>query len=147
MSILQPRLPGARVVDLCAGSGALGLETLSRGAAHVTFVERDPRVRRVLHQNIAALGAEPRSAVVGQDAVHFVETLGDAPFDLALADPPYAADTAAVLVTRWLVHPFATELAVEHPAGVVLPGDGDMRRYGTSAITFYRRNDPPQERP
>jgi 16S rRNA (guanine966-N2)-methyltransferase len=142
MSILHARIPGARVVDLCAGSGALGLEALSRGAEHATFVEIDPRVRRVLHENIAFLGAEDRAVVIGQDACRFVEGLAAHTFDLALADPPYAADTAAVLVTRWLERPFATELAIEHPSHLVLPGAGTTRRYGTSAITFYRSDDP-----
>ncbi len=142
MSIVQARLPGARVVDLCAGSGALGLEALSRGAAHATFVERDPAVRRVLAGNIAALGAGDRATVVAHDAGAYVASLAPGTFDLAFADPPYAATTAHELVTRWLTSPFATELAVEHPSSVSLPGAGTTRRYGTSAITFYRSDDP-----
>jgi 16S rRNA (guanine966-N2)-methyltransferase len=142
MSIMQRWLPEARVVDLCAGSGALGLEALSRGAAHATLVEQDPRVRRVLHENITTLGATDRVTVVGEDAVRFVRGLAPGTFDLALADPPYASEVADALVTQWLAQPFAARLAVEHAARHVLPGAGETRRYGTTAITFYHHADP-----
>ena len=75
MSIVQPALDGAEVLDLCAGSGALGLEALSRGAAHATFVERDPRVLSTLRENIAALGAEASATVLRAEAGRFLAGL------------------------------------------------------------------------
>jgi 16S rRNA (guanine966-N2)-methyltransferase len=135
MSILAERLPGSRVLDLFAGTGALGLEALSRGAQSADFVERDPRVLAVLTRNIALLGLESRSRVVRADAHRFVAGLVPAAYDVALADPPYAGDHAARLVAAFRATPFAAVLAVEHPAAVAIAGD-ETRRYGDTAITF-----------
>jgi 16S rRNA (guanine966-N2)-methyltransferase len=84
---------GAVVVDLFAGSGALGIEALSRGAAHCTFVDRDRAARRTIEANLAATGLADRASVVGGDAGRWLaEATG--PVDLALLDPPYATDDA-----------------------------------------------------
>lgn len=86
---LQAGLPGARCLDLFAGSGALGLEALSRGAEHVVFVEREERLREVLRENIGALpGAEQRSTLVADDALGYLARAGPS-FDLVFVDPPY----------------------------------------------------------
>lgn len=149
MSILQPRIADARVLDLCAGSGALGLELLSRGAAHCDFVERDPAVLRVLQANIAALGAGARSTVHRAEAERFVADLDAAPrFDVAVADPPYRQGIADALARRWLSGPFATIFCVEHEAALALPDPAvgatrDQRRYGDTALTFYRLSPAP----
>lgn len=79
----------ARVLDLFAGSGALGLEALSRGADHAVFCERSPRALAALEANIATLGVEGRCTVVRGDALRRLDVLGDA-FDVILLDPPYA---------------------------------------------------------
>ena len=142
MSIVTPRLGEARVADLCAGSGALGLEALSRGAGHATFVEDHATVRRILAENIARLGAGERATVVPQDVIRFVESLSAGAFDVAFVDPPYASPLAAQIVEQWMRVPFATHLSVEHAAKDTLPGAGDTRRYGTTAITFYSVADP-----
>jgi 16S rRNA (guanine966-N2)-methyltransferase len=151
MSIVLPAIDGARVLDLCAGSGALGLEALSRGATHCDFVEQDPKVLAILKRNIATLGAESRATVHRKSAVSFVEDLPSpvsrlpsASWDLAFADPPYASDLAERLATLWLREPFATIFGVEHAATLALPDPGrgqqvDRRRYGDTAITIYRR--------
>jgi len=87
-SIVAAQLPGARVLDLYAGSGALGLEALSRGAAHATFVERDARAVACLRRNIAACRLQPQEhALLVADAQGLLPTQ---PFDLVLADPPFA---------------------------------------------------------
>jgi 16S rRNA (guanine966-N2)-methyltransferase len=146
MSIVHPWLDGARVVDLCAGSGALGLEALSRGAAHCDFVERDPKVVRVLTANLASLGAESRATVHRGEAAAVLgaPVAGAAPaYDVAFADPPYRQGTAEVLAARWLAAPFATIFGVEHETDLSLPEPGtgatvDSRRYGDTALTFYR---------
>jgi 16S rRNA (guanine966-N2)-methyltransferase len=135
MSILGNALPDARVLDLFAGSGALGLEALSRGAAHVTFVELHPASLRALDQNIAALGVADAVTVHRGDAMRFAERAGDAAFDIILADPPYTIDFAERLVTLFRRHPFGRILSVEHRSDLALNGD-DTRRYGDTAITF-----------
>jgi 16S rRNA (guanine966-N2)-methyltransferase len=89
-------LPGATVLDLYAGSGALGLEALSRGAAAVTFVENSPRVLPVLEANVAAVGL-PGARVVRGSVPAVVSGPAPAAADLVLADPPYATPTAEVL--------------------------------------------------
>ncbi len=139
MSIVQLEIPGARALDLFAGTGALGLEALSRGAGHVDFVEEDIRTIRVLQANIDLLGAGPRCAVHRGDAMRFAERLRDlAPYDLCFADPPYRLGLAVRLAESWIAAPFAAIFGVEHEARVALPPGGDTRRYGDSAITFYR---------
>jgi 16S rRNA (guanine966-N2)-methyltransferase len=138
MSIVHGDLPGARVLDLCAGSGALGLEALSRGAADATFVDDGPRALRVLEANIDALGATGRVHIMRSDALRFVATLPALAFDVAFADPPYATPLAASIVEQWLRTPYARVLGVEHGARDALPAGGDTRRYGDSAVTFFR---------
>ena len=93
-SSLADRVPGARALDLFAGTGAYGLEALSRGAASVTWVENDRRVLAVLRENVESLcGPNRGPAVVSADALRFLERGGgDAPYDLIFADPPYDRD-------------------------------------------------------
>jgi 16S rRNA (guanine966-N2)-methyltransferase len=137
LSILSPELPGALILDLFAGSGALGLEALSRGAAHATFVESDGHSLAALRSNIAALGAEPKTEIHRADAVRFVAGLGAGQFDVALADPPFGTDLAGQVATAWNAVPFAGVLAVEHARKTELSG-GTTRRWGDIAVTFYR---------
>lgn len=139
MSILQFAIPEARVLDLFAGSGALGLEALSRGARHVDFVEMNAGSLRTLRGNIATLGAAGESTIHRGDALRFVESLGPGEYDIAFADPPYRLGLAERVVERWLAVPFADVLAVEHAREEPVPTGGDTRRYGDTAITFYRR--------
>jgi 16S rRNA (guanine966-N2)-methyltransferase len=138
MSALQFDLPGAAVLDLFAGSGALGLEALSRGAAHVTFVERAPAALRVLQANIDGLAAGGAVAVVKADAVRYLEDLAEGAFDIALADPPYGTDDAASVLRAFERVPFARLLCMEHTARLPLPRLDNVRsrRYGDTALTF-----------
>ena len=135
MSILGDRIRGATVLDLFAGSGALGLEALSRGAAHATFVELSAASLAAVRANIDALGAGDRATVHRGDAMRFVARLEPGAYDIALADPPYSVPYAARLVGAFRARPFAGLLAVEHPAAVLIAGD-DTRRYGDIALTF-----------
>jgi 16S rRNA (guanine966-N2)-methyltransferase len=137
MSIVNPWLPGAKVVDLFAGSGALGLEALSRGAAHVDFVEFAPASLAVLRANTESLDAGPEAVIHRADAIRFVERLDAHTYDVAFADPPYDHEQAARLAELWLERPFAGVLGIEHRARDTMPGEGDRRRYGNTAITFY----------
>lgn len=138
MSIVQPRLAGARVIDLFAGSGALGLEALSRGAAQADFVEISPASLKALHENIEELGAEDRARVHRADALRFAARLAPGAYDVAFADPPYNLGMAQRLTSLWLRRPFAAILGVEHDAHETLPEGGDTRLYGSTAITLFR---------
>jgi 16S rRNA (guanine966-N2)-methyltransferase len=137
MSILAPELQGARVLDLFAGSGALGLEALSRGAASATFVELAPGSLEALRANVDALGVGDRVTVRRGDALRFVQGLGPRAYDVAFADPPYTTDAADRLMALFRSVPFARILSVEHPADRRVEGD-DTRRYGDTAVTFTR---------
>lgn len=101
-SSLAPVIPGARVLDLFAGSGALAIEALSRGAASATLVERDRRTASVAESNLTRTGLDEWARLVRQDAAGFVRHPQGGPFDLVLADPPYGDPLAGVyeLLTR-----------------------------------------------
>jgi len=135
MSILGERIAGARVLDLFAGSGALGLEALSRGAAHATLVELAAPSLAAIRCNVDALGAGSRVTVHRGDAMRFVDRIEPDTFDLVLADPPYSVPFAERLVEAFRARPFTRLLAVEHPVQMVVGGD-EIRRYGDIALTF-----------
>lgn len=138
MSALGGRLDGLTVLDLFAGSGALGLEALSRGAAHATFVELARPSLKSLEENVRLLGAAGRATVVKGDALRYARQLGPGAFDLALADPPYGRGHAASLLERFGEVPFARELWVEHRTGEPLPDLPGLRhrRYGDTTLTI-----------
>jgi 16S rRNA (guanine966-N2)-methyltransferase len=140
-------LAGARVLELYAGTGALGIEALSRGAASAVFVERAPAVLSVLRANLAALGLEGVSRVLGMDVRTALRRLAREGLghDLVLVDPPYAAsETEAVLravAGAGILAPGATlviETSRRHPPGPV-PGLArlDERRYGDTLVVRF----------
>ncbi|HUQ80889.1 MAG TPA: 16S rRNA (guanine(966)-N(2))-methyltransferase RsmD [Gemmatimonadaceae bacterium] len=137
MSIVNAYLVDARVLDLFAGSGALGLEALSRGAASADLVEVSAAGVRVIRENADLLGATSALTIHRADAIRFIEKLEVNAYDVAFADPPYGHGLAAAVVKQWLAVPFAAVLGVEHESKEKLPG-GDTRRYGSTSITFYR---------
>lgn len=138
MSSLAPRIPGARVLDLFAGSGALGLECLSRGAEEAVFVERSRGALRTLRANIRTLEAEESGRVIQGDALAFVEGLEPHAFDLALADPPYDRGYGARVAQQFLRVPFARELWIEHRTGdpPAPSARTRTRRYGDTSLTI-----------
>lgn len=138
MSIVQDDLAAARVLDLFAGSGALGLEALSRGAGRAHFVELSSRSVRALRDNARALGAEADLAIHQVDALRFIANLQAGAFDVAFADPPYRLGLAEQVATQWLAVPFATVLGVEHEKQLELPGSPERRVYGDTVVSFYR---------
>jgi 16S rRNA (guanine966-N2)-methyltransferase len=109
---------GARVLDLYAGSGALGIEALSRGAHSAVFVERDPRAVAVIERNLASLGLEQR--VVRQDAVRFLRS-AEGMFDLVFCDPPYDAASR-------LAGPLAEHLPERTAEGARIVTESDKRK-------------------
>lgn len=138
MSVLQHDLPGARVLDLFAGSGALGLEALSRGAAHATFVEKASAPLTALRTNVARLGADTVE-IVKEDALRYAARLGADTFDIVLADPPYGRGYASELASLFLERRFGRILAVEHRVDEPLDSlpDAHTRRYGDTVLTFF----------
>lgn len=137
MSIVNPFLPGARVLDLFSGSGALGLEAVSRGAEHADLVEHAAPSLRVITANIETLGAAEQVTVHRVDALRFVAELPPHAYDVAFADPPYDLGLAAAVADAWLQTPFADILGVEHRIHEKLPAGGDTRRYGGTGVTIY----------
>ena len=140
-------LEGARVLDLYAGSGALGIEAISRGAAEATFVEREARTLLVLRANLAALGIDPITSVAPGDVPAVVRRLGRAKerFDLVLVDPPYASEEPTrafeALVDAAVLSPGAMlvlERDRRHPSPQV---EGlaavDERRYGDTVVARF----------
>jgi 16S rRNA (guanine966-N2)-methyltransferase len=138
MSIVQPDLDDARVLDLFAGSGALGIEALSRGAREAVFVEAAARSIRTLRANLTDLEAGPEAVVHRGDALRFAERLDSGDFDVAFADPPYTLGLAELIARQWLRVPFARVLGIEHEKKVELPKGRDRRVYGDTVVTFYR---------
>jgi 16S rRNA (guanine966-N2)-methyltransferase len=145
-SILQGSIPGARVLDLFAGSGALGFEALSRGAASVDFVEKHTASLRVIHANATLLNVEDQVTIHRTDALRFAERLQPGAYDVAFADPPYATDDVARLVALFRATPFARLFSIEHSIDRTIEG-GDTRRYGDSAVTFLESPLPPSTAP
>ena len=137
MSAMGGNLQGLSVLDLFAGSGALGLEALSRGASRVVFVERSRSSLRVLEANIEHLGASAEVTVVTDDVFKYVRSLSPDAFDIALADPPYATGDAERLVEAYRKKSFANALWLEHPwrEELPLPDDARTRRYGDTALS------------
>ena len=125
---------GARVLDLFAGTGAMGIEALSRGAAHCTFVESDRRALEVLRNNLRTLGLEQRSTVVSGDATSRMVSAHAA--GLVIADPPYGFDDWSSVVQNVPTDAF---VVIESGSPIRAPDGWETRRekrYGRSVVTF-----------
>lgn len=146
-SIVAAALPGARVLDLYAGSGSMGLEALSRGAAHATFVERDPRALACLRRNLAACRLAPaQHELLVADAAALPPL---PPFDLVLADPPFALrDPLPPSLLRAQALAPGGLLVMEQPGERIAPlhlGDLALRAsrgYGRSSLWIYGAAEP-----
>lgn len=138
MAALGPALEGATVLDLFAGSGALGFEALSRGAERVVFVERARGALSTIRANAELLDAATEVEVVCGDAMAYVSRLEAGSFDIALADPPYGKGFAARLMEHFEATPFASQLWVEHRKTDVTPDLAGIRRrrYGDTLISM-----------
>ena len=148
--IFGPAVRGARVLDLFAGTGAVGIEALSRGAARGVFVERDREALRALRANLAALRvSRERARVVAGDALAALSNLAatETPFDLVFLDPPYEGALVhralAALARGALLCP-GGRVVVQHFAKTPVPTvtglviDGEARRFGETTLTFFR---------
>jgi 16S rRNA (guanine966-N2)-methyltransferase len=154
-AILEPDLRGASFLDLCAGSGAAGIEALSRGATRATFVERDRRAATTIAENLYLTGlGGPNARIVRSAAEDWLvsDEAGDGPYDLVFVDPPYAeidllgrllsifgADVDGRLLAA------GARVVAKHfwrdrpPAAVGLLASERDRRFGETGLTFYRR--------
>ncbi|MGC1214561.1 MAG: 16S rRNA (guanine(966)-N(2))-methyltransferase RsmD [Micromonospora sp.] len=145
-------LVGARFADLYAGSGAVGLEALSRGAEHVLLVESDPRAARVIRENIAALRAAPAARLVtGKVATVLAAGPDGDPYDVVFADPPYAVtdqEVGGMLATLvdggWLAPDALVIVERSSRTGPVAWVEGvtgeRSRRYGETTLWYGRRS-------
>ena len=154
-AILEPDLPDARVLDLFAGSGAAGIEALSRGAATAVFVEKDPGAISVIEANLRATSLAGPAAVIDRaDALAWLRRPSAAgePFDVVFVDPPYAETELLIRVLTALGAadaPLAPEARVvaKHfwrdrpPDRIGLLASERDRRFGETALTFYRREE------
>lgn len=144
---LMPKLPGARALDLFAGTGALGLEAVSRGAAQAVLVERDPALARNLRDTVERLSARQDLQVVAQDALAWLASPPAGAFDIAFLDPPFAEGLWEKALTALLpVLASGAWIYVEAPADVVppVPADWALHREGrTREVRFalYRAPD------
>jgi 16S rRNA (guanine966-N2)-methyltransferase len=143
-NILAGRVAGARVLDGYAGTGAVGIEALSRGAAEVVFVERDARAARLITENLTRSGVEDGYAIIRADITRMSRPGGDGLFDLILLDPPYAdpaVDGGIARAAGWLSADGL--LVLEHARRRQSPSAaGSLVRVrvvhsGDSALSFY----------
>jgi 16S rRNA (guanine966-N2)-methyltransferase len=143
MAALGGELMDARVLDLFAGSGALGLEALSRGAKTATFVEKARGSLVTLKANIEVLKAGTMTRIVRGDAMAFIRKVEAGSFDLVLADPPYDGDYAVELLTLFSEKPFARSLWVEHRSKDPMPPVAGLRqrRYGDTTLSILTSDE------
>jgi 16S rRNA (guanine(966)-N(2))-methyltransferase RsmD len=145
-NIVSPRVPDARVLDAYAGTGAIGIEALSRGAAHVTFADRDPRALKLIGENLKLCGVSHRYVIIRARLGRTPLSVAAESFDLAVLDPPYdEPDLAAAVVAA---EPFITTgglLVLEHARRRPAPERaGSLMRVrdvtsGDSALAFYEK--------
>ena len=143
-NIISDELSDAEVLDAFAGTGALGLESLSRGAKHATFIERDRLASKILKENIHILGVDALTTTVQIGLRTWIDKNTDKSFDIIFADPPYndlqlstVSGLVSLLKTNGLMvlsYPGRGELPTVNGVVVV-----DNRSYGTAALTFYRK--------
>jgi 16S rRNA (guanine966-N2)-methyltransferase len=148
-NILGAGVRDSRFLDLCAGSGAVGIEALSRGARHAVFVEQSPRACAVIEANLLELGISDQASLICRDVHAALKQLASdtAPFDLIFFDPPYASGLYSPVLSslgQSVVLAEAAVVVVEHRAKLPLESDyGKLTRFrqlkqGDSALAFYR---------
>lgn len=155
-NVLGPAIAGARFLDVFAGTGAVGIEALSRAAAEVVFIEKHPPAAALIRKNLESLGIRSGATVLGADALRGLEKLAakhtadGPPFDFVFLDPPYAAAEEYARVLRFLGSaPFLAAGSVviaEHHKKFDLPAHaGSLTRFrilkqGDAALSFYRQD-------
>ena len=138
LDMLSADLANARVLDLFAGTGALGLEAISRGARTADFVEFRPSSLHALRANIALFRLRERTRVFKRDAIPFAEALKAESYEIAFADPPYGSRMLDRVIEGWVAGRYSRVLAVEHAREHALPAGAQRRILDETAITIYR---------
>lgn len=138
LDMLGDDVHGARVLDLFAGTGALGLEALSRGARSVDFVECMPDSLHALRANVVALRQREHTRIFKRDAIPFAAALGPDSYDIAFADPPYGSRKLDRVLDSWRQTRFAPILAVEHARTHDVPAGARRRVFGETVVTVFR---------
>ncbi|MCC6930440.1 MAG: RsmD family RNA methyltransferase [Gemmatimonadaceae bacterium] len=138
LDLLEPELAEARVLDLYAGTGALGIEAISRGAASCDFVEWRPTSLWALKSNVNRFKLKGRTRTFKHDAIHFTLALEEGRYDLAFCDPPYESKQLDWIIRLWEEKRFARILAVEHALTHILPSGHSSITSGLTCFTIYR---------
>ena len=138
LDALAADLKGARLLDLFAGTGALALEGLSRGAASADFVETRPSSLHALRANVAALRMREKTRIFKRDALPFAAALSENSYDIAFCDPPYESRMLDRVIETWMSTRFSRVLAVEHARTHELPMGAHRRTFDDTTVTVYR---------
>jgi 16S rRNA (guanine966-N2)-methyltransferase len=138
LDMLAADLMRARVLDLFAGTGALGLEAISRGARSADFVETRPASLHALRANVAALRLRDRTRIFKRDALPFAAALVADSYDIAFVDPPYESRMLDRVLESWRTGRFSRLLAVEHARTHELPAGAQRRTFDDTSVTIYR---------
>jgi 16S rRNA (guanine(966)-N(2))-methyltransferase RsmD len=149
-NVLAPSIEGDRFLDVCAGSGAVGIEALSRGASSATFIERSRKACSIIAQNLESLGIQDQADILNREAPNALRRLADAgdKFDIAFVDPPYASGVYSEIMLLLAESGLLDEngiVIVEHRAKLPPESEfGPLRIYrelkqGESALAFYAR--------
>jgi 16S rRNA (guanine966-N2)-methyltransferase len=139
LDVLTPDLPNARVLDLFAGTGALGLEAISRGARSADFVEFRPASLHALRANVAALKLRARTRIFKRDAVQFAAALSADSYDVTFVDPPYESRQLDLVIASWDATGFSRVLVAEHARVHEIPNGAWRRTFDDTVVTMYRR--------
>jgi 16S rRNA (guanine966-N2)-methyltransferase len=139
LDALEPDLADARILDLFAGTGALGLEAISRGAARADFVETRPSSLHALRANVALFRLRDRTRIFKRDALPFAGALLEDAYDIAFADPPYGSRMLDRVLDDWRARRFSRILAVEHAASHDLPRPNRRLVFDETAVGIYVR--------
>jgi 16S rRNA (guanine966-N2)-methyltransferase len=138
LDMLGTDVTNARVLDLFAGTGALGLEAISRGARSADFVEFRPASLHALRANVAALRLRDRTRIFKRDALPFAAALAPDAYDIVFVDPPYGSRMLDRVLDNWRDRGFSRILAVEHARTHDLPKGAHRRVFEDTAVTIYR---------
>lgn len=143
---------GARVLDLFAGSGSLGIEALSRGAAHVTFVESDPDALDFIEKNLETLDCVEATETLSMDAIQFLRNIR-MHYDLIFADPPYEYEETMSIPTAVFTHNILKKhgyLLIEHASKLAFSSTplfqaGPSKKFGRTIVTFFQHPRPEEQ--
>ena len=139
LDALASDMPNARVLDLFAGTGALGLEAISRGARSADFVEFRPSSLHALRANVAVLKLRERTRIFKKDAVRFAAELSADAYEIVFVDPPYESRQLDRVLASWNATTFSPILVAEHARTHTLPAGVWARRFDDTVVTIYRR--------